>query len=154
MKKILAIIAVLLLAVSAFGQTKEELQQQLKETTAALNAITDDYIELVNEYAALTEQLQETTNALKETTNTLEEMRVQVQEDQEEIELLRQTLETTLIPAYTDSMFSVGVGYTQPPGLEVIFNIDIPNFFLGFYGRFNYQFDVSTNMAAGIKIDL
>lgn len=154
MKKILAILVLILLAVSAFGQTYEELEQQLKDTTDALNQVTDDYIDLVDEYAALANQLQDTTDSLRETTDTLEEMRVQIQEDQQEIEGLRETLEDTLIPAYTDSMFSIGVGYTMPDGIDGLFFIDIPNFFLGFYGRFNFQFDGTTNLAAGIKIDL
>jgi len=144
----------LLLVSSVFGQTYDELKQQLEDTTQALVEITDDYIELVDEYAALAGQLERTTQALKETTDTLEEMRVQVAEDQQEIDGLRSLLEETIIPAYTDKMFSIGVGYSMPNGIDAMFGIDIPNFFLGFYGRFNFQFDMTTNLAIGIKIDL
>ena len=144
----------ILLAVSAFGQTYEQLEQQLRDTTAALNEITDDYINLVNEYATIVDQLQTTTDSLKETTALVEEMRAQVAEDQQEIDGLRNLLEETIIPAYTDKMFSIGVGYSMPNGIDAMFGIDIPNFFLGFYGRFNFQFDMTTNLAVGIKIDL
>lgn len=154
MKKLIIALIAILLTTNVYSQTYEELEIQLEKTTNELISLTEDYIDLLKEYDLVIDQLEETTNALEETTDILIDNTAELIQAQTEIKSLREDLEVTIIPAYTQNLFSIGVGYTMPDGIELIFDIDIPNFFLGFYGRVNYQFKNNANLGIGVKIDL
>lgn len=128
-KKLVLILLISFISVFGFTQTTEE---QLIETTQALK---------------------DTTQALEDTTIILESTIDELTVAQAEIIILRRELEIAILSKIS-SMFQLGIGYTYPNGVEILFEVDIPNFFLGFYGRANIQFDNRFNLGIGLIIDL
>lgn len=152
MKKLLLVLIISFISVFAFSQTTEE---QLEAVTQELIDLTDAYMDLYEEFNNVTTQLEETTQALEESTDTIISIQAELVAAQSEIKILRGMVnDLSLMNLNAESIFDLGVGYTWPSGVEVLFEGEIPNFFLGFYGRVNLQFDGTPTFGVGITIDL
>ncbi len=128
---------------------EEEIRLELPETIEDSHKLLIQIAEL---YWGERYDLEEITETLENNdlvlTNTKDELLIA----QDDITILRKELETAII--LNDSIFQLGIGYTYPNGVEILFEANIPNFFLGVYGRANIQFKGGYNFGIGLTIDL
>jgi hypothetical protein len=146
-KKLLVAIAsfIFIFQINAFALTDKEKIKQLEETVKkqeqTINQLTDTNTDLVKDNLDLNNALADTTKALEESTKALEDSTVLIAQQKERISLdqaeiikLRDQIEVFIDLARSGQKnIMIGAGIKYPLGGEVIAEMFIPNFTLGFF---------------------
>lgn len=138
----------------------EELTTQLEETTELLIEISDDNNKLTIENKDLKKEnekirskdenvgrilelettLEATTNQLVESNVFIENLIQRIEDDQIEIENLRNTLNDCVAQLDEEKFFGANLGIIYPWGFQIAFNADIPKIPIGFHFGLGTQF--------------
>lgn len=150
LKKLCIIILILLMTSSVFALTLEEAKYHLQATIEALESVVDNNERLLDYIDELEAERDELRERLTESNETIKDFVLLTEENQEEIQRLRNTIVSLSEQMDEDRFMVAGIGVSYPLGGTAMLSIRPKYFPVGGFviGNITTKFQVSVSIGA------